>query len=157
MRNRTRRDFVKTTARAGGALGALGALGPLACAVPGDGDMSAADMAPPDPQRILILGGTRVIGDPKWSPATTSARKAAATMWNSVRPPGVPNRKPAQRCAVLSYLPGEQVRYTEACHGERRSTTLCGVLRPVIVALLSFLCGPVVQSDQSIEISIRVS
>ena len=43
MRNQTRRDFVKTTARAGGALGALGALGPLACAAPGDGDMAGGD------------------------------------------------------------------------------------------------------------------
>ena len=60
--NPTRRDFVKTTARAGGALGALGALGPLACAAPGDGDMASGDAGPPDPQRILILGGTRFIG-----------------------------------------------------------------------------------------------
>ena len=62
MTNRTRRDFVKTTARAGGALGALGALGPLACAAPGDGDMAGGAGGPPDPQRILILGGTRFIG-----------------------------------------------------------------------------------------------
>ncbi len=56
MPNPTRRDFVKTTARTGGALGVLGALGPLACAAPDDGD------APPTPLRILILGGTRFIG-----------------------------------------------------------------------------------------------
>ena len=62
MTNQTRRDFVKTTARAGGALGALGALGPLACAAPGDGDMPGSAGGPPDPQRILILGGTRFIG-----------------------------------------------------------------------------------------------
>lgn len=49
MRNQTRRDFVKTTARAGGALGVLGAFGPLAC-------------ADPTPLRILILGGTSFIG-----------------------------------------------------------------------------------------------
>ena len=62
MTNQTRRDFVKTTARAGGALGALGALGPLGCAAPDDSAMAGGDMAPPDPQRILILGGTRFIG-----------------------------------------------------------------------------------------------
>ena len=56
MTNPTRRDFVKTTARAGGALGVLGALGPLACAAPDD------PSAPPTPRRILILGGTRFIG-----------------------------------------------------------------------------------------------
>ena len=56
MRDPTRRDFVKTTARAGGALGVLGTLGPLACAAPDD------PAAPPTPQRILILGGTRFIG-----------------------------------------------------------------------------------------------
>ena len=56
MWNQTRRDFVKTTARAGGALGVLGAFGPLACAAPDDGS------APPAPRRILILGGTRFIG-----------------------------------------------------------------------------------------------
>ena len=56
MRKQTRRDFVKTTARTGGALGVLGALGPLACAAPDDGD------APPAPLRILILGGTTFIG-----------------------------------------------------------------------------------------------
>ncbi|MDE2793697.1 MAG: twin-arginine translocation signal domain-containing protein [Gemmatimonadota bacterium] len=55
MRNQSRRDFVKNTARAGGALGVLGALGPLACAAP-DAD------APPAPIRILILGGTTFIG-----------------------------------------------------------------------------------------------
>ena len=54
MRHPTRRDFVKTTARTGGALGVLGALGPLACAAPDD--------APPTPIRILILGGTTFIG-----------------------------------------------------------------------------------------------
>jgi len=54
MRHPTRRDFVKTTARAGGALGVLGAFGPLACAAPDD--------APPTPIRILILGGTTFIG-----------------------------------------------------------------------------------------------
>lgn len=54
MPHPTRRDFVKTTARAGGALGVLGTLGPLACAAPDD--------APPTPIRILILGGTTFIG-----------------------------------------------------------------------------------------------
>ena len=54
MRHPTRRDFVRTTARTGGALGVLGALGPMACAGPGD--------APPTPIRILILGGTTFIG-----------------------------------------------------------------------------------------------
>ena len=57
MSNQTRRDFVKNSVRAGGALGVMGAFGPLACAMPGDGDM-----APPDPMSILILGGTRFIG-----------------------------------------------------------------------------------------------
>ena len=55
MSNPTRRDFVKTTARTGGALGLLGAFGPLACAAPDDD-------APPTPIRILILGGTTFIG-----------------------------------------------------------------------------------------------
>ena len=49
--NQTRREFVKTSARAGGALGVLGAFGSAACA-------GAADR----PLRILILGGTRFIG-----------------------------------------------------------------------------------------------
>ena len=52
---RTRREFVMTSVRTGGALGVLGALGPLGCAPSGDGDA-------PDPMRILILGGTRFIG-----------------------------------------------------------------------------------------------
>ena len=57
----TRRDFVKTSVRAGGALGVLGAFGPMACAPTDEG--SAPGMgAAPDPQRILILGGTRFIG-----------------------------------------------------------------------------------------------
>ncbi|MDE2877258.1 MAG: twin-arginine translocation signal domain-containing protein [Gemmatimonadota bacterium] len=55
MQNQTRRDFVKTTARTGGALGVLSTLGPLACAAPDDD-------APPTPIRLLILGGTRFIG-----------------------------------------------------------------------------------------------
>lgn len=51
----TRRQFVKTSARAGGALGLLGALGPLGCrAADSDGSV--------EPKRILILGGTRFIG-----------------------------------------------------------------------------------------------
>ena len=62
MSNQTRRDFVKNSVRAGGALGVMGAFGPLACAMPGDGGMAGGDMAPPDPMRILILGGTRFIG-----------------------------------------------------------------------------------------------
>ena len=62
MRHPNRREFVRTTARAGGALGALGALGPLACAAPGDSGMAGDDSGPPDPMRILILGGTRFIG-----------------------------------------------------------------------------------------------
>ncbi|WP_419165906.1 NAD-dependent epimerase/dehydratase family protein [Candidatus Palauibacter sp.] len=49
--NQTRREFVKSSARAGGALGVLGAFGSAACAG-GTGD----------PLRILILGGTRFIG-----------------------------------------------------------------------------------------------
>ncbi len=49
--NQTRREFVQTSARAGGALGVLGAFGSAACA-------GAADR----PLRILILGGTRFIG-----------------------------------------------------------------------------------------------
>lgn len=60
--NQTRRDFVKTSARAGGALGVLGALGPIACAAPDDGAMAGGEGGPPDPMRILILGGTRFIG-----------------------------------------------------------------------------------------------
>jgi len=54
MRWSTRREFVKTSARAGGALGLLGTLGPLGCAA----DSSRAV----EPKRILILGGTRFIG-----------------------------------------------------------------------------------------------
>ena len=61
MPDQTRRDFVKTSVRAGGALGALGALGPLACTAPGDGN-TGGDTGSPDPMRILILGGTRFIG-----------------------------------------------------------------------------------------------
>ena len=61
MSNQTRRDFVKNSVRAGGALGVMGAFGPLACSAPGDGAM-AGDFGPPDPMRILILGGTRFIG-----------------------------------------------------------------------------------------------
>lgn len=49
--NQTRREFVKTSARAGGALGVLGAFGSAACGGAGG-----------DPLRILILGGTRFIG-----------------------------------------------------------------------------------------------
>ncbi|WP_310755000.1 NAD-dependent epimerase/dehydratase family protein [Candidatus Palauibacter soopunensis] len=49
--NQTRREFVKTSARAGGALGVLGAFGSAACAGSEGG-----------PLRILILGGTRFIG-----------------------------------------------------------------------------------------------
>lgn len=49
--NQTRREFVKTSARAGGALGLLGAFGSAACGGAGG-----------DPLRILILGGTRFIG-----------------------------------------------------------------------------------------------
>ena len=62
MSNQTRRDFVKNSVRAGGALGVMGAFGPLACAMPGDGGMAGGDSGPPDPMRILILGGTRFIG-----------------------------------------------------------------------------------------------
>ena len=51
----TRREFVKTSARAGGALGLIGALGPL-------GRAAAASSRAMEPQRILILGGTRFIG-----------------------------------------------------------------------------------------------
>jgi len=51
----TRREFVKTSARAGGALGLVGALGPLGR---GLADASRA----PARIRILILGGTRFIG-----------------------------------------------------------------------------------------------
>ena len=47
----TRREFVKTSAAAGGALGVMGALGPAACGGPAE-----------QPLRILILGGTRFIG-----------------------------------------------------------------------------------------------
>lgn len=49
--NQTRREFVKTSARAGGALGVMGAFGSAACAGGSEG-----------PLRILILGGTRFIG-----------------------------------------------------------------------------------------------
>ena len=49
--NQTRREFMKTSARAGGALGVLGAFGSAACA---GGEAG--------PLRILILGGTRFIG-----------------------------------------------------------------------------------------------
>lgn len=49
--NQTRREFMKTSARAGGALGVLGAFGSAACAGSEGG-----------PLRILILGGTRFIG-----------------------------------------------------------------------------------------------
>ena len=62
MSNQTRRDFVRNSVRAGGALGVMGAFGPLACAAPGDGGMAGGDSGPPDPIRILILGGTRFIG-----------------------------------------------------------------------------------------------
>ena len=62
MSNQTRRDFVRNSVRAGGALGVMGAFGPLACATPGDGGMAGGDSGPPDPIRILILGGTRFIG-----------------------------------------------------------------------------------------------
>ena len=57
MWNQTRRDFVRNSVRAGGALGVLGAFGPLACAPTDEGGADG-----PGPQRILILGGTRFIG-----------------------------------------------------------------------------------------------
>ncbi len=47
-REQTRRDFVRRTAQAGGALGVLAPFSAFACT--------------PGPQRILILGGTRFIG-----------------------------------------------------------------------------------------------
>ncbi len=57
MWKQTRRDFVTSSVRTGGALGVLGAFGPLTCA---PADEGGADS--PGSQRILILGGTRFIG-----------------------------------------------------------------------------------------------
>ncbi len=53
MDRTSRREFVKTSLKAGGALGLVSAIGPAACASP-----------PPavEPKRLLILGGTRFIG-----------------------------------------------------------------------------------------------
>ena len=62
MWKQTRRDFVKSSVRAGGALGVIGAFGPMSCAPADEGGASGAAVASPDPQRILILGGTRFIG-----------------------------------------------------------------------------------------------
>lgn len=56
----TRRDFVKTSAKASGALGMLGTLGPVACA-PGGGEGTRNGYSV-ESKRILILGGTRFIG-----------------------------------------------------------------------------------------------
>ena len=70
MSDTTRREFVKTSAKAGGALGVIGAFGPLGCAEGTGGDAPDASVsattdassASVDPKRILILGGTRFIG-----------------------------------------------------------------------------------------------
>lgn len=64
MLRTSRREFVKTSAKAGGALGVLGALGPVACAGTPDEaeDGGPGGGASVEPKRILILGGTGFIG-----------------------------------------------------------------------------------------------
>jgi len=61
----TRREFVKTTAKAGGALGVFGALGSTGCSPAAEASVEgggAAGSAAVEPKRILILGGTGFIG-----------------------------------------------------------------------------------------------
>lgn len=60
MPGRTRRDFVKTSVRAGGALGLAAALPGLSGCSAGDGGASGGSSV--DPIRLLILGGTGFIG-----------------------------------------------------------------------------------------------
>jgi len=85
MLRTTRREFVKTSAKAGGALGVLGALGPAACA--------PADARQPDgggsvePMRILILGGTSFIGPHQVKYAVDRGHEVSIFTRGQTRPP----------------------------------------------------------------------